>query len=257
MRALTLTLLILIGSDTLWAAETPSTPRATAARTRGNRPRPIGMGSSTARQPTSPRTHVGPARPRAMTTSTGPARKPAAPRGPQPTTRRSASKTGASTTRSSAVRSSNVRLARQFGPAPVGLARNYGAVDVLPATYRTLYMGYSDPFLAAGFGYGPYQPWIYRPRYAYPYRYYPYRYGYSYYTPYSYYSPYSFHGSVGVYGSFYGGLYGGYGLPYYRGCAPCGAYSPIYSTWSGYYGPWNCGIYAAPRYQRFGGCFYW
>lgn len=89
---------------------------------------------------------------------------------------------------------------------------------------------------------GPYHPWLYRPRWIYPYRYYPLRWSYSVYSPYYFYSPYRPWptGPLWGYRSYLGY---GWGWPWY----PPGAWGTAVVP---YYGAWPA--FDLPRWS---GCF--
>ena len=95
---------------------------------------------------------------------------------------------------------------------------------------------------------GPYRPWLYRPRWIYPYRYYPLRWSYSLYSPYYFYSPYRWYaGPVWGYVGWPG--YGG-GLLWYGPGTWSSAAVPYLGGWAAYApGPWDgcaCGGLGGP-----------
>jgi hypothetical protein len=83
-------------------------------------------------------------------------------------------------------------------------------------------------FVAMPVAWGPGHPWLYRPRWVYPYRYYPLRWSYSVYSPYYFYSPYRFYRPFGWPPVWAAGGWWDYGRydPWY-GWRPCwGAVQP-------------------------------
>ncbi|HEX3657922.1 MAG TPA: hypothetical protein VHV55_19190 [Pirellulales bacterium] len=118
------------------------------------------------------------------------------------------------------------------------------------------------------YGYGQYHPWLYRPRYYFPYASYPYGVGFGYpygglygyaFRPYyqSYAYPYNYNYGYGwpaMYSSFY---WPGAGYPFGGGGSfgPWGGvgYSPYYAGYGGYGGS---GAYYG-GYGGYGGCYYW
>lgn len=198
--------------------------------------------------------------------------------------------------------------------------RNYGPVDLggggtrvgngdEPAIDTALYGNYVNPSFVGynnygnyasygGIGYGGhplgwtnYPPWLYRPRYFYPYRYYPLRTGFSVYNPYFYYNNTWYGGYSSPFFSGYGGFgfpnqfgsypYGGFGFPYRYGVfgypypglfsssysyLPSSAYfmypglgglyvPPGFVGFPGYYGYAGYGLPVSP--PAYPGAFYW
>lgn len=107
------------------------------------------------------------------------------------------------------------------------------------------------------YGLGPYYPWIYRPRYVYPYRYYPLRFGYSYYSPYAYFRP--------RYGSWGHAGYGAEWLDYLPGDSPFALepWDPLAPFLpEGHWPtpplrPRPADDLAPADYGDYGGCFFW
>jgi hypothetical protein len=142
---------------------------------------------------------------------------------------------------------------RNYGPVDLGGAGTRVDTGDQPAVDTTLYGNYFNPSFVGynnygyrsygsygGLGYGGrplgwtnYPPWLYRPRYLYPYRYYPLRTGFSVYNPYFYnnntwyggysspfwtgYGGFSFPNHFGYYGTTGGFPYAGFAYPYRYG----------------------------------------
>ncbi|HEV3344244.1 MAG TPA: hypothetical protein VG125_27965 [Pirellulales bacterium] len=157
--------------------------------------------------------------------------------------------------------------AQSLAGAPVtrpAVIRNLGPVDLggggtrvgngdAPAVDTTLYPNYYNPSFIGynnyasygGIGYGGrplgwtnYPPWLYRPRYLYPYRYYPLRTGFSVYNPYFYNNTY-----YGGYASPFWTGYGGFSFPYQFGAYGTGGAGSPYGAF-GY--PYRYGIFGYP-----------
>ncbi|HWB10054.1 MAG TPA: hypothetical protein VG826_12550 [Pirellulales bacterium] len=165
--------------------------------------------------------------------------------------------------------------AQRLAGAPVtqpAVIRNFGPVDLggggtrvgngdEPAVDTVLYGNYYNPSFMGynSYGYGNYAsyggrplgwtnypPWLYRPRYFYPYRYYPLRTGFSVYNPYFYYN----NTYYGGYASPFWTGYGGFGFPYHFGAfgaggANYGAGGAGY-TFGGFGYPYRYGVFGYP-----------